>query len=116
MNNVRTVLTDDLNSKLIITAFPSANGTVVIEGQPKYLKKFNVCVNTRINQPIELTGFVGFYKAFDENGREFDMYLVDPNLLGTLDDNCCKWGEVSFMSDDESVYNARFVKWSSQCP
>ncbi|MDI6539578.1 DUF4354 family protein [Pantoea ananatis] len=115
MNKVPTALPEDLHNKLIIEATPSSEGTVVIEGQPKYLKTFNVCVFSQINQPIELSGFVGCYKAFDENGREFDEYMVQADLLGTLQE-CSKRGEVSFMSDDDSVYNAKFVKWSSQCP
>ena len=74
-----------------------------------------MCVFSQMNQPIELSGFVGCYKAFNENGREFDEYMVQAELLGTLQE-CSKRGEVSFMNDDDSVYNAKFVKWSSQCP
>ncbi|THD45056.1 DUF4354 family protein [Enterobacteriaceae bacterium ML5] len=57
---------------------PSSEGTVVVEGHPKYEKTFKVVVYTKIKQPIELTGFVGCYKAFDDKGKEFDerrLYL-----------------------------------------
>ncbi|WNN54764.1 DUF4354 family protein (plasmid) [Hafnia alvei] len=106
---------EDLHSKLIIQATPSTEGTVVVEGQPKYEKTFKVVVYTKIKQPIELTGFVGCYKAFDDKGKEFDERTVQADLLGTLKEGA-KEGEVSFVSDDDSVYNAKFVKWSSQCP
>lgn len=110
-----SVAAEDLHSKLIIHAIPSSQGTVVVEGQPKYEKTFKVVVYTKIKQPIELTGFVGCYKAFDDKGKEFDEYTVQADLLGTLKEQA-KDGEVSFVSDDDSVYNAKFVKWSSQCP
>ena len=106
---------EDLHRKLIIQATPSTEGTVVVEGQPKYEKTFKVVVYTKIKQPIELTGFVGCYKAFDDKGKEFDERTVQADLLGTLKEGA-KEGEVSFVSDDDSVYNAKFVKWSSQCP
>lgn len=106
---------EDLHSKLIIQAIPSSEGTVVVEGKPKYEKTFKVVVFTKIKQPIELTGFVGCYKAFDDKGREFDERMVQADLLGTLKEGA-KEGEVSFVSDDDSVYKAKFVKWSSQCP
>ncbi|EMM0037534.1 DUF4354 family protein [Klebsiella aerogenes] len=110
-----SVAAEDLHSKLIIQAIPSSEGTVVVEGQPKYEKTFKVAVYSKIKQPIELTGFVGCYKAFDNKGKEFDVRTVQADLMGILKEGA-KEGEVSFVSDDESVYNARFVKWSSQCP
>lgn len=110
-----SVAAEDLHSKLIIQAIPSSEGTVVVEGQPKYEKTFKVVVYSKVKQPIELTGFVGCYKAFDDKGKEFDERAVQADLLGTLKEEA-KEGEVSFVSDDESVYNAKFVKWSSQCP
>ncbi|MFW5388260.1 DUF4354 family protein [Yersinia sp. 2542 StPb PI] len=110
-----SVAAEDLHNKLIIQAIPSSEGTVMFEGQPKYEKTFKVVVYSKIEQPIELTGFVGCYKAFDEKGKEFDTWTVQADLLGTLKEGA-KEGEVSFVSDDDSVYNAKFVKWSSQCP
>lgn len=110
-----SVAAEDIHSKLIIQAIPSSEGTVVVEGQPKYEKTFKVSVYSKIKQPIELTGFVGCYKAFDDKGKEFDERIVQLDLLGTLKEGA-KEGEISFVSDDESVYNAKFVKWSSQCP
>lgn len=115
MFSFSSVAAEDLHSKLIIQAIPSSEGTVVIEGQPKYEKTFKVVVYSKIKQPIELTGFVGCYKAFDDKGKEFDERTVQADLLGTLKEGA-KEGEVSFISDDESVYNAKFVKWSSHCP
>ncbi|WP_032116302.1 DUF4354 family protein [Candidatus Arsenophonus nilaparvatae] len=109
-----SIAAKDLHNKLIIQAIPSSEGTVVIEGQPKYEKTFNVVVYSVIDQPIELTGDVGCYKAFNEKGKEFDGRLVHAELLGILKDSP-KAGEATFVSDDESVYNAKFVKWSSQC-
>ncbi|SPP31010.1 hypothetical protein ARAF_0112 [Arsenophonus endosymbiont of Aleurodicus floccissimus] len=85
-----------------------------MEGQPKYEKTFNVVVSSVIDQPIQLTGDVDCYKAFDEKGKEFDERLVQAELLGILKDSP-KTGAATFVSDDESVYNAKFVKWSSQC-
>jgi len=113
--SLSSVAAENLQSKLIIQAIPSSEGTVVVEGQPKYEKTFRVVVYSKIKQPIELTGFVGCYKAFDDKGKEFDDRMVQVDLLGTLEEGA-KEGEVSFISDDESVYNAKFVKWSSQCP
>ncbi|CNK18470.1 Uncharacterised protein [Yersinia aldovae] len=109
------VAAEDLHNKLIIQAIPSSEGTVVVEGQPKYEKTFKVVVYNGMKQPIELTGFVGCYKAFDEKGKEFNERTVQADLLGTLKEGV-KEGKVSFVSDDDSVYNAKFVKWSSQCP
>ncbi|WP_263070808.1 DUF4354 family protein [Enterobacter huaxiensis] len=110
-----SVAAEDLHTKLIIQAIPSSEGTVVVEGKPKYEKTFNVVVYSNVKQPIELTGFVGCYRAFDEKGKEFDERTVQADLLGTLKEEA-KGGEVSFISDDESVYDAKFVKWSSKCP
>lgn len=110
-----SVAAEDLHTKLIIQAIPSSEGTVVVEGKPKYEKTFNVVVYSKTKKPIELTGFVGCYKAFDEKGKEFYERMVQADLLGTLKEEA-KEGEISFVSDDESVYNAKFVKWSSQCP
>lgn len=110
-----SVAAEDFHNKLVIQAIPSSQGTVVVEGQPKYEKTFKVVVYSNIKQPIELTGFVGCYKAFDEKGKEFDERTVPEDLLGTLK-NGAKEGEISFVSDNDSVYNAKFVKWSSQCP
>ncbi|WP_312042475.1 DUF4354 family protein [Erwinia sp.] len=110
-----SVAAEDVNNKLIIQAIPSSEGTVVVEGQPKYEKTFKVVVYTNSKQPIELTGFVGCYKAFDKKGKEFDERTVQADLLGTLKEGA-KEGEVSFVSNDDSVYHAKFVKWSSQCP
>lgn len=110
-----SVASDDLHNKLMIQAIPSSEGTVVFEGHPMYEKTFKVVVYSAIKQPIELTRFVGCYKAFDENGKEFDVRMVHADLLGTLKKGA-KEGEVSFVSKDNSVYNAKFVKWSSQCP
>ncbi|HGJ5884770.1 DUF4354 family protein [Arsenophonus sp.] len=109
-----SIAAKDLHNKLIIQAIPSSEGTVVVEGQPKYEKTFNVVVYSVIDQSIELTGDVGCYKAFDEKGKEFDERLVQTELLGILKDSP-KEGEATFFSDDESVYNTKFVKWSSQC-
>lgn len=105
----------EILNKLIIKATTSSQGTVLVGGQPKYEKTFNVTVLSKAKEPIELTGFVGCYKAFDDKGKEFDELDVQAELLGTLGKNA-KEGEVSFISDDNSVYNAKFVKWSSQCP
>ncbi|WP_397324948.1 DUF4354 family protein [Pantoea agglomerans] len=113
--SISSVAAEDLHNKLIIQAIPSSEGTVVVEGQPKYEKTFKVVVYSKVKQPIELTGFVGCYKAFDDKGKEFDERTAQADLLGTLEEGA-KEGEVSFVSDDESVYNAKFVKWSSQCP
>lgn len=110
-----SIAAEDMHSKLVIQAVPYSEGTVVIEGQPKYEKTFKLVVYSRIKQPIKLTGFVGCYKAFDEKGREFDERLVDADLLGTLKEEA-KEGNISFVSDDDSVYRAKFVKWTSQCP
>jgi len=115
LSSFSSVAAEDLHTKLIIQAIPSSEGTVVVEGKPKYEKTFNVVVYSNVKQPIELTGFVGCYKAFDEKGKEFDDRTVQADLLGTLKGGA-KEGEISFVSDDESVYDAKFVKWSSQCP
>ncbi len=109
-----SVAAEDLHSKLIIQAIPSSTGTVVVEGQPRYEKTFQVVVYSKIKQPIELSMAAGCYKAFDEKGNEFDERTVQADLLGTLTD-VAKAGEVSFISNDDAVYHARFVKWSSQC-
>lgn len=119
LSSFSSVAAEDLHTKLIIQAIPASEGTVVIEGKPKYEKTFNVVVYSKVKQPIELTGFVGCYKAFDEKGKEFDVRTVQADLLGTLKGGVkggVKGGEISFVSDDESVYDAKFVKWSSQCP
>ena len=76
---------------------------------------FKVIVYDNIKQPIELTGFLGCYKSFDDKSKGFDERMVQAEMLGTLKEGAKK-GEVSFISDDGSVYNAIFVKWSSQCP
>ena len=76
---------------------------------------FKVIVYNKTKQPLELNSFEGCFKAFDDKGREFNQRTVQVNLMGTLKEET-KEGEVSFISDDEAVYNARFVKWSSQCP
>lgn len=110
-----SVASQDLYSRLIIEAVPSYEGTVVVEGKPKYEKTFKVIVYNKTKQPLELNNFEGCFKAFDGKGREFDQRTVQVDLLGTLKQGA-KEGEVSFVSDDEAVYNARFVKWSSQCP
>ena len=115
LSSFSSVAAEDLHTKLIIQAIPSSEGTVVVEGKPKYEKTFNVVVYSNVKQPIELTGFVGCYRAFDEKGKEFDERTVQADLLGTLKEEA-KGGEVSFISDDESVYDAKFVKWSSKCP
>lgn len=106
---------EDLHNKLTIQAIPSSEGTVVVEGKPMYEKTFNVVVYSKAKEPIKLTGFVGCYKAFDEKGKEFDARMVQADLLGTLKAGA-KEGEISFVSNDASVYNAKFVKWSSRCP
>jgi hypothetical protein len=110
-----SVAVEDLHNKLIIQVISSSEGTVVVEGQPMYEKTFKVAVYSKIKQPIELTGSVGCYKAFDEKGKEFDARTVQADLLGTLKEES-KEGEVSFVSTDDSVYTAKFVKWTSQCP
>lgn len=111
-----TLAAGDLNNKLVIQALPESEGTVVIEGQPKFEKTFKLNVSSKVDAPIELTGFVGCYRAFDEKGKEFDERTVQLDLLGTLKDGAAKFGHVSFVSDDDSVYNAKFVKWSKECP
>ncbi|MFK3703809.1 uncharacterized protein DUF4354 [Raoultella sp. BIGb0138] len=111
-----SVAAEDLHNKLVIEAIPASEGTVVIAGEPKYEKTFNLVVTSKTNDPIELTGFVGCYRAFDEKGKEFDERTVQLDLLGTLKDGAAKTGHVSFISDDDAVYNAKFVKWSTQCP
>ncbi|MGR2679998.1 DUF4354 family protein [Chromobacterium haemolyticum] len=110
-----SVAAEDAHNSLIIEAAPFSEGTVVVDGQPKYEKKFKVAVYSKTKEPIELTGFVGCYKAFDEKGKEFQSRTVQLDLLGVLKGGS-KEGKVSFISDDDSVYNAKFVKWSSQCP
>ncbi|EFL6478065.1 DUF4354 family protein [Escherichia coli] len=100
---------------MIIQAIPSSEETVVVEGKPMYEKTFKVVVYSKAKEPIELTGYVGCYKAFDEKGKEFDGRMVQADLLGTLKEGA-KEGEISFVSDDESIYNAKFVKWSKDCP
>ncbi|PXW15949.1 DUF4354 family protein [Pantoea sp. JKS000250] len=110
-----SIASEDLHNKLIIQATPSSEGTVVLEGHLKYEKTFDLLVYSKIKEPIELTGFVGCYKAFDEKGKEFDEFSVQEDLLGVLKDGSKK-GKVSFIGEDDSIYNARFVKWSSQCP
>jgi len=111
-----TLAAEDLHNKLVIQAIPESEGTVVIEGQPKYEKTFNLVVSSKVDAPIELTGFVGCYRAFDEKGKEFDERTVQLDLLGTLKDGAAKVGHASFVSDDDAVYNAKFVKWSKECP
>jgi len=49
-----------------------------------------------------------------EKGKEFNERTVDFSLLGELH-NEVKAGLVSFISNDGSVYNAKFVTWSSDC-
>lgn len=110
-----SVASEDLLTRLIIQFVPSHEGTVVIEGKPKYEKTFKVIVYNKTKQLFELNGFEGCFKEFDTNGREFDQRTVQVDLLGMLKKGT-KEGEVSFVSDDEAVYSARFVKWSSQCP
>lgn len=97
-----SIAAKDLHNKLIIQAIPSSEGTVLIKWQPKYEKTFNVVVYSVIDQPIELTGDVGYYKAFNEKGKEFDGQLVLAELLGILKDSP-KAGEATFVSDDVSI-------------
>lgn len=111
-----SVAAQGLHDKLIIEAIPASEGTVVIEGKYKYEKSFNLAVSSKATAPIELTGFVGCYRAFDENGRGFDEHIVQLDLLGILKEGESKEGKVTFVSDDNSVYKAKFVKWSSLCP
>ena len=111
-----SLASEDLHNKLIIQAVPKSEGTVVIEGQPKYEKTFNIVVLSKIKDPIDLSGFIGCYRAFDEKGKEFDQRTVQSDLLGSLKHGIAKVGYVSFVSDNDSVYNAKFVKWSTQCP
>lgn len=111
-----SVAAEDISNKLIIQAVPLSEGTVVNEGKPKYEKTFDIVVNSLSEKPIKLTGRAGCYKAFDEKGKEFDLRTVYLDLYGTLEQGGAKIGKVSFVSDDDSVYNAKFVKWSLQCP
>lgn len=130
MNNLKSLIASlvvltsfssiaDSNEKnnLIIQAIPESEGTVVIKGQPKYEKSFRLTVLNASDIPNELTGFVGCYKAFDEKGKEFDTRVIDASLLGKLKEGA-KEGSLTFVSDDESVYKAKFVKWSTgtACP
>lgn len=116
MISIFSAAAENIYDKLIIQAIPSSEGTVVLEGKPKYEKTFKIVVFSEVRAPINLTGFVGCYKAYDDKGKSFDERLVQSTLLGTLKAGSVKEGEVSFISDDKSVYNAEFVKWSSQCP
>ena len=99
-------------SKIIIEAFPSKEGTLTMQDGNKYIKSFNVQVSNAEDEPVYLHGLLGSYRAFDNKGGEFEIWAVDAQLYGTLDfKGSSKSGEMFFMSDNESVYDANFIKW-----
>ncbi|WP_253384557.1 DUF4354 family protein [unidentified bacterial endosymbiont] len=106
---------NDIEQKLVIQAIPSSEGTVVVKGKPMYEKTFNLTVINKDKSPVELIGHNGCYKAFDTQGKGFELRMTDSELLGKLLSNEAKSGEASFVSDTDAVYNATFVKWTTDC-
>lgn len=109
------VETEHIAGELVIEATKPSLSTVVIHSEPFYQKSFELLVENRGKEPVELTGWTGCYKAFDEKGNEFNEHTVQVDLLGKLPKNKVFAGRVSFVAKDDSVYKAQFVKWSSQC-
>lgn len=102
------------DNELVTEATLSSEGTVVIEGKPYYQKSFNVSIFNMSKNVIQLSGDTGCYKAFDESGHEYEHRSVSLTLLGDLKDTP-KYGSVSYISHDDSIYKAKFIKWSSNC-
>ncbi|KPD02248.1 DUF4354 family protein [Moellerella wisconsensis] len=107
-----TTLNVEKNS-LSVETFSSKNGTLVINGQALYERKLAITVVNRGESKVELTGFSGCYKAFDKQGKRYVARTTQLDLLGSIEKNAAKWGEISIVGKDDSVYKAIFVEWSS---
>ncbi|UNH31949.1 DUF4354 family protein [Moellerella wisconsensis] len=107
-----TTLNIEKNS-LSVETFSSKNGTLVINGQALYGRKLAITVVNRGESKVELTGLSGCYKAFDKQGKRYVARTTQLDLLGSVEKNAAKWGEISIVGKDDSVYKAIFVEWSS---
>lgn len=105
----------DIADEIIIEATPSSEGTVVVYGKPKYQKTFDIVVMSKSKKTLKLIKDNGCYKAFDAKKHEFYARTVHLSLLGDLTDKTAKEGSITFVSDDDTVYGAQFVKWDSEC-
>lgn len=110
-----SVMASDIAGKISIEATPTSEGTVVEYGKPKYQKTFDIVVISKSKEIINLIKANGCYKAFDSKNNEFSARAVHLSLLGGLTNKEVKEGSITFVSDNDAVYGAQFVKWDTTC-
>jgi len=107
---------EDLNLDLIISA-TSQPGTMNVQGQQRYMKRFHINVLNTSNHEILLQK--GCYVATDKAGkRHFYPKIFSPTVLGILkpgaEGNHLE-GDLEYTSVDDSVLHAEFISWSETC-
>lgn len=110
-----SVMASDIAEKISIEATPTSEGTVVEYGKPKYQKSFALVVISKSKETLNLIKANGCYKAFDSKNHEFSARTIHLSLLGGLTDKEAKEGSITFVSDNDAVYGAQFVKWDTTC-
>ena len=53
----------------------------------------------------------GDYMLLDEVGNQYEVHLCDANLYGSIDSYKYLSGEISFKSEINDIYEAKFIKW-----
>ncbi|HIE1061662.1 TPA: DUF4354 family protein [Serratia marcescens] len=108
-------IASEQTSPLNIQATNLSDGTITSEGKIWYIKQLNLIVENTGNKEINLSDRYGCYKAMNKNGEKFETNGAQVELFKKLKPGEHTEGKITFRSDNESVYNARFVYWNDNC-
>lgn len=95
----------------------SEQGTMINNGKPMYMKRFNLSIINTGTKNIDLAK--GCFYATDEGNRvRIKPKIFQPALRSTIkpgSEGDAVEGYIEFLSSDKSIYQAEFVKWTSDC-
>ncbi|THD52648.1 DUF4354 family protein [Enterobacteriaceae bacterium ML5] len=107
--------TEDTIGNILVEAAPGSLSTVYWHGEFKYQKEMDVILLNKGLNPIEFNESTGCFVAYDEEGHKFYERKGQLASFGVLKGNDIAEDIIKFISDDNAVYGAKFVKWTTDC-
>ncbi|CAI1226223.1 DUF4354 family protein [Serratia ficaria] len=106
----------DVLAHLLISE-TSEQGAMINNGKSMYMKRFNLSLINTGTKNIDLAKGC-FYATDEDNKIRIKPKIFQPALGSTIKprgEGDAVEGYIEFLSSDKSIYQAEFVKWTSDC-
>ncbi len=108
------------NADVFVQATPSTSSTLSAGKKVFHLKTFDLILYDRTGHDINLSANKGCFKALDDSGHKFNVFIYEADLMGPMSHNYqpnnpssppVRTGSITFYSSDDSVNGATSVIW-----